>query len=398
MGPSHRIWDLTLSVHPHLRGLSPLLIVVVACTDHDGVWRPVAEAKGPHVAVVDSVQLTEPDSAQLGAFTSFFARSGQGEVFVVDGDRGKVSQFDRSGAFIGTFGQHGTGPGEFELPGVVMVLPGDSILVVDDVNRRRLQLFRIGDRRPVREVLAVSQDLGANWLFDGDTARFALHVSPQLLGAWVIGDSVSTGSGTLPARLLAAPGALMRHGRSTLVRTDLGLAVFLPTVGGLMLLDSNGSERGVVRLPAARRLGEPEDLLARVATQGRAPGDRAVIASSADGAHRLSSGAILLVHLDMAKEGMAGTSGRFGNFRLFASILRPDLTAACVDAEIPVTSDVAPIPVFHGDTMFVLARRVTSTDKVRSLVYAVTFDDTGCQWIPTGGLTPPPESSGAPAR
>lgn len=388
MGPSHRTWILTVPVHPRLRALIPLLIVVVACTGSDGVWRPTADAKGARATVVDSVQLTEPDSAQLGGFTSFFARSGKGEVFVVDGDRGKVSQFDRSGAFIGTFGQHGTGPGEFELPGVVMVLPGDSILAVDDVNRRRLQLFRIRNRDPVREVLTVSQDLGANWLFDGDTARFALHVAPQLLGQWVLGDSVTTGNGTLPTRLLSEPGALMRHGRSTLVRTDLGLAVSLPTVSGLMLLDSNGTERGVVRVPAARRLGEPADLLERLAKQGRGPGARTVIASSADGAHRLSSGAILLVHLDMAREGMAGTSGRFGKFRMFVSIVRPDLSAACVDAQVPVESDVGPMPVFRGDTMFVLSRRVTSSEKVRSVVYAVTFDDAECQWIPTGGLTP----------
>ena len=359
---------------------------VVGCGGQGDVWRPRPDAVGPRVSVIDSVVLSEPDSAPLGAHTSFFARSQSGRFFVGDIDRRTVVRFAPDGRFEGTIGAPGDGPGEFELPGAIMVLPGDSVLAVGDVNRRTLQLFSLPSGKFRRQVALPGQDLSSWWEFHDGEAAFALHMSAGLLGRWKPGDSAVAPIGALPAELSSHPGEVITHGRPAAVTTDSGLSIFYPAEPRLLLLDGDSRVRGAVRIPAARRLGEPTSLLA-TSPAGRSGGPpRFTPASSADGATRLADGSILLVHLDMDRVAGPDGKGSPGNFRLWVTLVRADLSAACVDGRVPILTDIAPVPIFRGDTMFVLTRGVLDDGKVRTVAYALGVDRQKCEWIPSGGI------------
>lgn len=366
--------------------------LAAGCGHGDEVWRPRPDAAGPSVRIIDSVVLQEPDSAPLGAHTSFFARSAGGEFFVGDVDRRTVVRFAPDGRFAGTIGTRGDGPGEFELPGAIVVLPGDSVLVVGDVNRRALHLFSLPSGKFRTQVALPGQDLSSWWEFHDGGAEFALHMSAGVLGRWRLGDSAVTAIGALPTELLAHPGEVITHGRPAAITTDSGIALFAPAEPRLLLLDDNGRVRGSIRLPAARRVGEPATLLAAPPADRSAGPPRLTPASSADGATRMADGSILLVHLDIDR--VVGSDGKtqMGNFHPWVTLLRSDLSATCVDGRVPVTTDIAPVPSFRGDTMFVLTRGVLDDGKVRTVAYAMRVDPQGCDWIATGGIVvPPPE-------
>ncbi|HET7040709.1 MAG TPA: hypothetical protein VFI13_01760, partial [Gemmatimonadales bacterium] len=301
-------------------------------------------------------------------------------------DRRTIVRFAPDGRFEGTIGASGDGPGEFALPGAIVVLPGDTLLAVGDINRRILELFVLPSGRFRGEVTLPGQDLSSWWEFPGGEAEFALHMSPGMLGRWHLGDSAVASVGTLPAELLAHPEQVITHGRPAAVTTASGLAIFYPAEPRLLLIDGNGNVRGTVRLPAARRVGEPTTLLTAPAAGRSAGPPKLTPASSADGAQRRADGSVLLAHLDVDR--IVGPDGkiRMGDFRLWVSLLRPDLSAACVDGLVPVTTDIPPVPVFRGDTIFVLGRRVLDDGKVRSVVYAFDVGSAGCDWIPTGGV------------
>ena len=64
------------------------------------------------------------------------ARQSDGDIVVVDGGSREVRLYDRQGAFIAKWGGRGSGPGEFQNPVQVLVIPGDTLLVWDDALAR----------------------------------------------------------------------------------------------------------------------------------------------------------------------------------------------------------------------------------------------------------------------
>jgi DNA-binding beta-propeller fold protein YncE len=64
----------------------------------------------------------------------------EGDLYVVDGLWGVVQVFDRGGDLLYTFGNRGTGLGEFQLPAGLFIDHDDRIFVVDSFNRR-VQIF-----------------------------------------------------------------------------------------------------------------------------------------------------------------------------------------------------------------------------------------------------------------
>lgn len=347
---------------------------------------PTSHSRGPTIVVMDSTPLEESDSGGIGASGAFFARAGSGELFVTDMSERTVLRFDREGRSGGRIGAPGSGPGEFDLPGVVQVLPGDSLLAVIDVNRRALQLFSLPSGRFLRQVGLPGRDVGSNWESRDGVVRFGLHISPSAVGTWAIAEDSAKAGGATPTALMQNPFAGMAHGRSDLATTDSGPALLIPTEPGLLILDARDAVRGLVRIPVARRRGEPADLFERMARMGREPGAFIPFASSADGVHRLLDGSMLVAHLDMDRASGSATSRGFGGFRLYLSVLSPDLATACVDGEVTIPTDVPPIPRFAGDTVYFLSRRTGAEDQVRSVVYALRLDKTRCEWVPTGGI------------
>jgi hypothetical protein len=67
------------------------------------------------------------------------ALDGQGALYVCDGRAGNIKKFEGTGAFVGTIGKSGTGPGEFGKPGEVEV-HGDRVFV-RDLGNPRISLF-----------------------------------------------------------------------------------------------------------------------------------------------------------------------------------------------------------------------------------------------------------------
>ncbi len=372
------------------------LVVVTACAEpgDPGGHRLDPSTRGPTVVATDSVVLQEPDSASIGAYSSFVARSARGEVIVNDIQQARLFQFSHDGRLVRIIGARGEGPGEFTLPGVIHVLPDDTTLVVIDVNARRGSLFSLVSGNFLGQFSTTFPDVGAEWTLARDTVFMAVNAAPSLLAVWPSGTDSATTAGTLPPDLLTTISDRISYGRSEVVVDDSLVLALIPTRPGLDVYTRQFRYRGLVPLAAVRRKGEPASLREAARALGR--NDDQSLASSVVGLHRVSSGALVAAHLDMTVRRMGEANYQPDNFVLYVSLISADLHRACIDGIVPMRTDVAPIPVFRGDTMFVLTRRVESDDKVRSVMRAFVIDPADCDWVPTGGITefdavtPPP--------
>ncbi|HEY4101942.1 MAG TPA: 6-bladed beta-propeller [Gemmatimonadales bacterium] len=361
------------------------VVVVMGCHGDSHIRRVPKSSRGATVTLVDSVVLQDPDSMPLGAYTAFVAHSGRGDYFVNDMQSRRVLHFRGNGAFAGVVGKPGSGPGEFQLPGPLHLVAHDSLLAVVDVNRHAMEVFDASTGGFDRMVALPAQDIGQDWQVEGDTVYFALHMTEGIAGRWVWTHDSVHAIGRMPTRFRGASGVLMGYGVSELAPHDAGFAMLLPGEIGLDFVDSAGAWLGSVPIPAARRRGQPDDLVAR--QQKLRPTDaNQVLASASAGLNRQADGNYLIAYVDMEMLGTAGHGGRYGAFRTYLALLAPDGNHACVDAELPVETDVTPIPFFRGDTVSVLARQVNSQNRVRSVVYSYVVSPTGCDWVPTGGF------------
>ena len=95
---------------------------------------PVGWSVGPQPVTVIGGD-TEDERAQLLRVTGAAVRS-DGRIVVADGGSGQVRLFERDGRPAGSFGRKGGGPGEFRMMSFAALLPGDSLLVHDALQRR----------------------------------------------------------------------------------------------------------------------------------------------------------------------------------------------------------------------------------------------------------------------
>ncbi|MCJ7630377.1 MAG: hypothetical protein MUO50_18540 [Longimicrobiales bacterium] len=138
------------------------VVVVVgwSCTAPDEAFFTAERSDSAGVAMVDFSELPAPSTSRLrlssepvlvlgqGDGTSeaeFFdvagvVRLGDGRIVVADGGSSTLRYFDSKGAFAGTVGGVGEGPGEFKSLSFVARLGGDSILATD-ASLGRLQVF-----------------------------------------------------------------------------------------------------------------------------------------------------------------------------------------------------------------------------------------------------------------
>jgi DNA-binding beta-propeller fold protein YncE len=114
------------------------------------------------------------------------------EVFVSDGyGNSRVMQFDKHGKFVKTWGKHGDGPGEFDLPHAIKVDSRDRVLVADRENER-IQVFSLdGDLLTIwkgyapygididRNGTIFVADVVANHIIQLDDAGTIVHVWGQ---------------------------------------------------------------------------------------------------------------------------------------------------------------------------------------------------------------------------
>lgn len=142
-----------------------LLPVVGACVSpgEAAVEATVADSAG--IALVTSPGTDRPLAWTLtevfriggadegpGSFTaahqSFVGTDGEGRVYVLDGQAFRVEVFDRSGAPVRFQGARGGGPGEFQMPGFLAVLPSGESAVFDYGKRALVRWDRDGTLLP----------------------------------------------------------------------------------------------------------------------------------------------------------------------------------------------------------------------------------------------------------
>jgi hypothetical protein len=85
---------------------------------------------------IETVPLLDIGGAEAEEAQSLFQvgdarRLADGRIVVTNGGAGDVRYYAAGGAHIRTTGRRGDGPGEFQRPGSILLLPGDSILVVE---------------------------------------------------------------------------------------------------------------------------------------------------------------------------------------------------------------------------------------------------------------------------
>ena len=69
------------------------------------------------------------------------ARSQEGHFYVLDARNERVFVFDEKLAYVSSFGDHGTGKGQFRAPSALRFGPDGDVLYVVDAHNRRVQAF-----------------------------------------------------------------------------------------------------------------------------------------------------------------------------------------------------------------------------------------------------------------
>jgi hypothetical protein len=96
------------------------------------------------------------DTNRIDEVPSAIAQDARGRYIVAFEGRG-ILQYDRTGRFETRLGRFGRGPAEFACPSALVPLPGDSLLVLDECNRRASVLA--ADGRIARQVRMAQQFL-----------------------------------------------------------------------------------------------------------------------------------------------------------------------------------------------------------------------------------------------
>ncbi len=126
------------------------------------------------------------------------AFDGRGNLYLFDGSGGvtgrwvdvRILVFDSTGGFVREFGSPGQGPGEFNVPVAMAVLP-DGTSVVSDIGHRAYQLFDESGAfvRAVRAGVAGLPLLYAN----------AMHADPRGTGVYALPSRAGPAMGSAPA-------------------------------------------------------------------------------------------------------------------------------------------------------------------------------------------------------
>jgi len=96
------------------------------------------------------------------------AVDGNGNIYISDSGNCRIQKYDKHGKYLATFGRRGLGPSEFQMLGLMQVLPDNKIFVSDfylaktlvlDPNGKEIRRFSIPDRRIYRFIVMHSGEL-----------------------------------------------------------------------------------------------------------------------------------------------------------------------------------------------------------------------------------------------
>jgi len=345
------------------------------------------------LTLVDTVMLAESDSVYLGRPAAAFTLDADGQYFIPDRGNTRILQFSTAGSLIRTYGRRGSGPGEFsELGNAIMVTRGR--VWQDDYMRRRISVSDTTGRfvRTIRYQGRLSGLKAA-----GSTGWAGLLDARRTFAVAVFDTDQPPDS--LVASMISLPAAYDQYSRlahwdhtSVLARGDT-LVVAFGGVDYLVRYDKAGTPIDTAWVPACRRQGSPEGILAqafrsmpRTAEQQARVMELELQISGLHGLWRLTDGRILVWYQDVRN----GPNRSYLS-RAYLSVLSPDLRRACVDAELSGPGSEKAILAVHNDQVHLLDQVEVpdvSRSAVRSVIRRYRIDTDQCRWVGTGAPWP----------
>lgn len=346
-----------------------------------------AETSGSVQAVLlDSLVLEETDSVFVGR-TAGLAVDDRRRILVVDAVANALLEFDASGRFIRRYGGAGRGPGEFRQIGDAILSQSNGQLTLVDYSLRRLTTFDRNDGR-LLGTRAFDGKMGSLYaaneriwygLFDPVLGRAIAVGAPATL--------ITTDTTPVQANLVAIPQEYLTveplngiFGFASVVAWADSALVGFAASPFLLLVTAEGVVVDTVPLPARTRRGVPADLAAILSDVSRTTPEMYTAASGLMRLHRRPDGSVITIHHDTE------IAGRLFSARVFAGIISADRSRACMDAEIPVSSDVIPWTAVQGDSLFMLDHVVDDDSRnPRLMLRTYLLDTSACSWTSLQG-------------
>ncbi len=351
-----------------------------------GCGGDTAENAGPAVRQVAHVTLQESKDLYV-ARPGGLAVDGRGHFLLTDFFQKWIIEFDASGRPIGRFGGPGQGPGEFSAIGET-VLALDSVVGAADYRSRMFHFFDrttrryVGSRHVSGSVSTGKVVNGTAWLANMDP-RTRLGVSVWPLAAEQIGEG-SAQLAPVQANLVPLPAEYLR---SEPLRATYPLAHAAPWADSalvgfaaaphLVVVDRGGVVRDSVFIPAVRRRGIPDDIVAQLNGAGFDAKKLFRSLSGLYGLSRTADGHFVAVHIDPELH-----SGNRITGRLYARLISPDRARECVDREIPVSQISQPIVAVQGDRVYVVEQH-TNGESGTTTITTYQVSPEGCRWTST---------------
>lgn len=349
-----------------------------------------ASKPAPVLTLLDSVVLHSSDSITLGNPETSLAVDDSGNIYVADQAPIRVLRYTADGSLSRVYGGQGQGPGELSgtMPATVVT---DSLLI--QPGTRMLHVFGRSSgafrcRRAIAGRVNQAQVLGDSILvasFD-----FASRLSVMYLPAASAGGICGLSPDQPLEPTLAAQPALYRrypglniHPFTFAAGWADSLLVGFGASNMLVLHTSDGVAHDTLWVPWRVRTGNPPDAYEGFVSRQSGLVAMAGLISGLDGVWRRADGSILASFVDHVARGTSDRDVKISG-RAFLSVISPDRTQACLDAEIPFPGTSWPRVAMHGDTLLTLDLVPAGPDSLDMVpvVRRYTVDASECDWVP----------------
>lgn len=312
---------------------------------------------------VDST-LLEETSGRFISRAAGLAVSRDGSVFVADNGSKHVLSFSRAGKFIRQVGKKGSGPGELE-SALQLTLDGDSLLVVNNMARLRVEVFetrtgkyRWGVALP-RRPFSITSDGGVvrGASLEMGKKSSLMEVTLRPLRSSLIGP--------VPELINRFP--ILGGPFGTVVHDERGetIAQSFEVSDYLYVWKRSTEKVDSILIPRVRRRGARRDLL-EAAGRDTSRGRDALYKSSVPVAIGwLSETLIAVVHSDVEYRGQLFE----GDF--LVSVVNTQTRQSCADLPLNVPRDPFPRFAFQAGSLYAFVQHVPDDGEVQS--YVVRF-------------------------
>ncbi len=326
---------------------------------------------GPDGVLIDSVVLHETELAHLGRPESLVVGQ-DGSLFIADAMFRRVYQYDAAGSLVRIWGQSGSAGGE--LAGVGSLNVTDRGLIVTDVYRDRLLIFKPGEPEPVTAV-QLPPGVPTTAAVDSEGVWIGLLNRQHLTGIahWTYSGNLRLLVPWPPAYIKFPALASIFDGVAVVPSRDTILVGFMGS-DRIDVYSREGRWYAGAIVPAVRRRGAPSRAVTRF-TGGSFPELLGSISGLFE-ASRTANGTYVLVHLDQ------NASGPLVTGKVFVSLISSRLRRACVDGEIVDSHQSAPVPYVRHDTLWVLEQQLVK-GAAHTVVREYRISGEHCAWRAT---------------